>query len=91
MFRILLCSVSVECRYLLIPLVDLANHDDDVSFAICPGDGIFTGQDEVRRPRDWGWYMVPASWRQGLFKGKNVTLEISTRSDIFAISVCPLS
>lgn len=47
------CGLSLlrgaPCRYLLIPLVDFANHDDDIGFAVCPGDGVFTGLDEVRR------------------------------------------
>lgn len=38
---------GVRLRYLLIPLVDFANHDDDVAYAVCPGDGVFTGSDEV--------------------------------------------
>lgn len=45
------CRLSLHvapCRYLLIPLVDFANHDDDVGFAVCPGDGVFTGLNEVR-------------------------------------------
>ncbi|CAM9258124.1 unnamed protein product [Ectocarpus sp. 6 AP-2014] len=40
-------AYRVRRRYLLIPLVDFANHDDDVAFAVCPGDGVFTGSDEV--------------------------------------------
>ncbi|CAM9730479.1 unnamed protein product [Ectocarpus fasciculatus] len=40
-------AYRVGRRYLLIPLVDFANHDDDVAFAVCPGDGVFTGSDEV--------------------------------------------
>lgn len=42
-------SPSLQCpRYLLVPMVDFANHDDDVAFAVCSGDGVFTGADEVR-------------------------------------------
>ncbi|CAM9300969.1 unnamed protein product [Choristocarpus tenellus] len=33
--------------YLLMPLIDFANHDDKVAYAVCPGDGIFTEVDEV--------------------------------------------
>ncbi|CAM9931585.1 unnamed protein product [Discosporangium mesarthrocarpum] len=33
--------------YMLIPLVDFANHDDSLAYAVCPGDGIFTGSNEV--------------------------------------------
>ncbi|CAM9109403.1 unnamed protein product [Hapterophycus canaliculatus] len=40
-------AYRVGSRYLLIPLVDFANHDDDVAFSVCPGDGVFTGSDEV--------------------------------------------
>lgn len=41
-------SPSLRCpRYLLVPMVDFANHDDDVAFAVCSGDGVFTGADEV--------------------------------------------
>lgn len=42
-----LVAATRACRYLLIPLVDFANHDDDVAFSVCPGDGVFTGSDEV--------------------------------------------
>eukprot|EP00752_Nemacystus_decipiens_P012235 g10844.t1 len=40
-------AYRVGGRYLLIPLVDFANHDDEVAYAVCPGDGVFTGLDEV--------------------------------------------
>lgn len=40
--------LSPMCRYILIPLVDFANHDDNVAFAVGAGDGVFTGSDEVR-------------------------------------------
>eukprot|EP00903_Cladosiphon_okamuranus_P013339 g12432.t1 len=40
-------AYRVGQRYLLIPLVDFANHDDDVAYAVCPGDGVFTNSDEV--------------------------------------------
>lgn len=46
---LLVCASFCRRRYLLIPLVDFANHDDDVAFAVCPGDGVFTGSDEVGR------------------------------------------
>ena len=46
---LLVCAAFFHRRYLLIPLVDFANHDDDVAFAVCPGDGVFTGSDEVGR------------------------------------------
>lgn len=47
----ILYPVCLRNRYLLIPLVDFANHDDDIAYAVCPGDGIFTELDEVRYGR----------------------------------------
>lgn len=29
----------------LLPLLDMLNHDDDVDYAVLPGDGIFTDRD----------------------------------------------
>ncbi|CAM9722641.1 unnamed protein product [Scytosiphon promiscuus] len=40
-------AYRVGSRYLLIPLVDFANHYDDIAFSVCAGDGVFTGADEV--------------------------------------------
>ncbi|CAN0134739.1 unnamed protein product [Ascophyllum nodosum] len=68
-------AYRVGKRYLLIPLVDFANHDDDVAFSVSLGDGIFTELHEVVLTADRGYQPgqeVYASYGIGMDNAKRL-------------------